>query len=82
MASNGGSPTALDDLPPSARYVHHVLEEHGELTRQDLLEVTGLPERTLQDALDHLENRNSIHKSRKSDDLTQVVCEYRGSPNS
>jgi transcription initiation factor IIE alpha subunit len=82
MASNGGSSAAVDDLPPSARYVLHILEEHGELTRQDLLEETGLPERTLQDALERLDNRNSIHKSRKSDDLTQVVCEYRGSPNS
>jgi uncharacterized membrane protein len=64
------------NLPPSCKYVLSTLEDHGPtLTRQELLAQTNLPERTLQDALDTLENRNLILRSRKTDDLTQVECE-------
>lgn len=68
-------PHARDDvesLPPSCRCVLLVLDE--EATRQQLLEQTGLPETTLDDALDTLENRDFIRRTRKSDDLRQVVA--------
>jgi len=69
--SEGVSP-----LPPSAKYVYHVLEnaEDGNLTRSELIEETELPERTVDDALQTLKNREYVFTSRKSTDLRQVVC--------
>jgi len=65
----------LADLPPSAKYVYHVLEEEDadQLTRQELLDRVHLNERTLDRALDHLQNVDCIDKTRDSGDLRQVV---------
>lgn len=61
-------------LPPSAKYVYHILEEDGErLTRQELLERVELNERTLDRALESLQNGDFIDKTRDSEDLRQVV---------
>jgi len=65
-----------DDLPPSCRCILQALRYHGpELSRQALLEETGLPERTLDEALDRLENCGRIRRARKSGDLRQTVAE-------
>jgi DNA-binding MarR family transcriptional regulator len=65
----------LADLPPSAKYVYHVLEEEDDdrLSRQDLLDRVHLNERTLDRALNHLQNVGYVDKTRDSDDLRQVV---------
>jgi DNA-binding MarR family transcriptional regulator len=75
------STSSVEDLPPSAKYVHHVVDEDGPITRQALLEETWLAESTVDDALRTLENRHLIHRARKSDDLTQVLIESRRSPD-
>ena len=62
-------------LPPSALYVEDVVERLGPITRQEILEETGIPERTLDDALDRLENCGRVHRTRKSDNLRQTVAE-------
>lgn len=68
------------DLPPSAKYVLYALREaDGELTRGELLEETDLPERTLDEALDTLENREYLLRARQSHDARVVVCKIRGS---
>ena len=66
-------------LPPSAKYVYHVLEnaEDEQLTRSELIDQTKLPERTVDDALHTLKNRDYVFTSRKSTDLRQVVCKIR-----
>jgi len=66
---------ALADLPPSAKYVHHVLEEAdgSRVTRQELLERVALDERTVDRALERLQNVDYIHKTRDTKDLRQVV---------
>lgn len=66
-----------DDLPPSCRFVLDVLAREGELTRQELLDETTLPESTLDDALRTLENRDRVLLARKTDDLTQVTAEIQ-----
>ena len=64
-----------DDLPPSCRCVLQALRYHGpELSRQALLEETGLPARTLDEALNRCESRDLLSLSRKSGDLRQTVA--------
>lgn len=64
-----------DDLPPSCRCVLQALTYHGpELSRQQLLGETGLPERTLDEALSRCESCDLLSLSRKSGDLRQTVA--------
>lgn len=64
-----------DDLPPSCRCVLQALKYRGpELSRQALLKETGLPERTLDSALDRCESCDLLSRSRKSGDLRQTVA--------
>lgn len=65
-----------DRLPPSCRYVLFVLEDVEEASRQELLDLTDLPETTLDRALQTLQNEHLVVKTRKSDDPTQVVAHY------
>jgi len=81
MASHRGGRDGRDELPPSAKYVLDVVEREGPLARQALLDQTWLAESTVDDALRTLESRHFIHRSRKSDDLTQVLIESRQSPD-
>lgn len=64
-------------LPPSAKYVAHVLRAEGPLTRQELIEETDLPERTLDKALETLDNCDCLLRTRKDGDLRVVVCKIR-----
>jgi uncharacterized membrane protein len=64
-----------DDLPPSCRCVLQALRYQGpELSRQALLEETGLPERTLYDALETCESRGYIVRARKSGNAREIVA--------
>ena len=65
----------LADLPPSAKYVYHVLDEADgdRVTRQELLERVALDERTVDRALERLQNVDYIDKTRDNKDLRQVV---------
>lgn len=69
----------FDALPPSAKYVHHVLVEDGPLLRQELQDQTGLPTRTLDRALDTLQNGDYITVTRDNGDLRQVVANVASS---
>lgn len=66
----------LADLPPSAKYVYHVLREADDerLSRHELLEETGLPERTLDEALNRCNSRGLLFLSRNPEDLRQTVA--------
>ncbi|MDQ2053257.1 winged helix-turn-helix domain-containing protein [Halobellus sp. H-GB7] len=51
----------LDDVPASAKFVHYVLEEADRpLTTSELADRTGLPERTIREAIDRLRDRNIV----------------------
>ncbi|ELY96742.1 hypothetical protein C482_15246 [Natrialba chahannaoensis JCM 10990] len=63
----------VDDLPPSSKYVVFALEAAGgSLTRSELQERTGLPTRTLDRALDRLDDGDVVHRDRDADDLRYV----------
>ncbi|WP_232703508.1 MarR family transcriptional regulator [Halobacterium wangiae] len=72
-------PVGFADLPPSAKFVYHVLDQHEKLTCQALLEATELPESTLDRALDTLQNDDYVSVDRKSGDLRQVVIKVASS---
>ena len=59
------------DLPPAARHVAHVLQERGPCTQPELVEVTTLPETTVDDALARLAEEELI-------DVTQRWLDARG----
>ena len=73
MASHEVDRDDVDSLPPSCQYVLDVLENHGELSRQELQEETYLADRTLDEALKTLKNCEFISKTRKFSDLRQIV---------
>lgn len=54
--------TALDDLPPSAKFVHYVLQRESHLTQGDLTDRTQLSTRTVRDALRKLEAADIVHE--------------------
>ncbi len=74
MASNGGRSDGSESLPPSAAYVLDKIEAEGSATRQELLAATYLCERTLDRALETLQNGDYITLDRDSEDLRQVVA--------
>jgi len=69
-----------DDLPPSARYVLDALADaaDGTLSRRELNDELCHRERTIDDALNILETRGYISRSRKDEDLRQIVVELAG----
>ncbi|MFA9516755.1 hypothetical protein ACERIT_06005 [Halopenitus sp. H-Gu1] len=73
----------FESLPPSCQCVRLAFEKNGtdQLSRQELLRETNLSESALDDALERLETRDLLIRTRKFDDLTQVVAELRQSPN-
>ena len=59
------------ELPPAARHVAHVLQERGPSTQPELVEVTTLPETTVDDALARLAEEGLV-------DVTQRWTDARG----
>ncbi|GAA0210892.1 MarR family transcriptional regulator [Halobaculum roseum] len=53
---------AVADLPPSAKLVFVVLENHERLTQSALAEETLLPQRTVRYALDELREAGVLHE--------------------
>ncbi len=52
----------LKDLPPSAKFVLRVIEDIGEVSISDIMELTGLSERTIRYAIALLSSRDLIEK--------------------
>lgn len=52
-----------EDLPPSSKLVYKVLEYEGSLTQRELAEETRLPQRTVREALNRLQEINAITES-------------------
>ncbi len=65
-------PLSVDaELPPAARHVAHVLQERGPCTQPELVEITTLPETTVDDALARLVDEELV-------DVTQRWIDARG----
>ena len=74
MASNGGHSDDAESLPPSCKYVLRALTDaDGSLMRDELVDELCHRERTISGALKTLENCGYIVRTRKNDDLRQVV---------
>lgn len=68
--SMSNSDSGTDSLPPSAKYVHHVLEEADRpLTKRELAQETNLPLSTVTYALGRLDERDLVVSRRKYRDL-------------
>lgn len=63
----------LRDMPPSAKFVLKMLETYRELSVKELVEVTGLPERTVRHALATLLSRGLVKRSINLRDARQRV---------
>lgn len=51
------------DLPPSAKLVFKVLEYNGGLTQKGIVEKSRLSQRTVRDALDRLQEVDTVEKT-------------------
>ena len=62
-------PLDLDEpLPPVARHVAHVLQERGPSTRKEIIEHTGSPPTSVDDALQYLVQEDLATRYRAWDD--------------
>ena len=61
------------DLPPSALYAYDKLQNHGELTHQDLVDATGMPPRTVTDAIDRLLEHDLVDRQISCRDARRVI---------
>ncbi|RLG80987.1 MAG: N-acetylmuramoyl-L-alanine amidase [Thermoprotei archaeon] len=52
----------VSNVPPSAKFVYKMLEIHGEASIRELVELTGLPERTVRYALSTLIEKGLVEK--------------------
>jgi len=77
MTSDGRSSPVFDELPPSCRYVLHILQEKQPLTLQDIVEETDLPNTTAQWALRRLKNCGYISADRDPEDLRRNEYKIR-----
>jgi DNA-binding MarR family transcriptional regulator len=60
MTMTDPAEAAVADLPPSSKLVYKILEWHGRLTQQEIIEESLLSGRTVRDALDRLEDRGVV----------------------
>jgi DNA-binding MarR family transcriptional regulator len=66
-------PDDLQHLPPSAKYVYHVLRHADEpVPRSELLTMTGLPEPTVDRAIEQIRAEGLLNRTRHPHDLRHV----------
>lgn len=67
-----------DDLPPSCKFILHVLDQEGDwLTQAELVDKTNLPESTVSWALKRLKNQSKIHEATDSGDARANAYKIR-----
>ena len=71
------TPSALQELPPSAKLVAKTLEYEGNLTQSQLVESTRLPTRTVRYALTELEDEDLVESQISFVDARQRVYSLR-----
>lgn len=54
--------TVPEDLPPSAQTLYETLALEGPLTHKELVEITGMPPRTIRYAISRLQETNHVSK--------------------
>jgi len=63
----------LKGVPPSAKYIFKLLLTEGEMTQKELIESTGLPNRTVRNALNILNEKGVISKRPHLRDARQSI---------
>jgi len=64
---------SLDRVPPSAKYIFKLLLTEGEMTQKELIESTGLPNRTVRNALSILKEKGVINQRPHLRDARQSI---------
>ena len=59
--------------PPSAKFLYRLLEDEGPLTERQLIAESGLPERTVRNALRYMVNANLVRRARSLRDAREAV---------
>lgn len=67
------APSALEDLPPSAKFVYKVLQYEGPLTQSELVDETHLPQVTVRSAIDRLEDAGLVDNNYDLTDARKKV---------
>ena len=63
----------LEGVPPSAKYIFKLLLTEGEMTQKELIESTGLPNRTVRNALNILKEKGVISQRPHLRDARQSI---------
>ena len=63
----------LEGVPPAAKYVFKLLVTEGEMTQKELIESTGLPNRTVRNALNILKEKEVISQRAHLRDARQSI---------
>ncbi|MHA2308046.1 MAG: NAD(+)/NADH kinase [Candidatus Heimdallarchaeaceae archaeon] len=63
----------LEGVPPSAKYIFKLLLREGEMTQKELIESTGLPNRTVRNALNILKEKGVISQRPHLRDARQSI---------
>jgi NAD+ kinase len=63
----------LEGVPPAAKYVFKLLVTEGEMTQKELIESTGLPNRTVRNALNILKEKGVISQRAHLRDARQSI---------
>lgn len=64
---------SLERVPPSAKYIFKLLLTEGEMTQKELIESTGLPNRTVRNALSILKEKGVINQRPHLRDARQSI---------
>ncbi|UJG40916.1 MAG: hypothetical protein K9W45_00310 [Candidatus Heimdallarchaeum aukensis] len=64
---------SLEGVPPSAKYIFKLLHTEGEMTQSEIIQSTGLPSRTVRNALKILSEKGLIGKRRYLHDARQSI---------
>ena len=73
MSITSGTESEIQDGAPSAKFVYYVLEDQGPVPREELVELTRLPERTVDCAINDLEDAELVTQERDHYDARRVV---------
>ncbi len=71
--SGESTPTALADLPPSAKLVYKVLEYEGAMTQAEIAEQSRLCSRTVRYALTKLEGCEGVNRRASLEDARRSI---------
>lgn len=64
---------SLERVPPSAKYIFKLLLTEGEMTQKELIESTGLPNRTVRNALSILKEKGVVNQRPHLRDARQSI---------